>query len=99
MWEVNYEFYELLFVFVKYDCESFEYVGSLCKNGGILIVGNIDLLYILRLYLYSSLKKNVVRYFIVLKLLFMCWVNEFVVDEFVGCLEGKLFSWIDLGII
>lgn len=95
--EANHEFYELLSAFVKHDRESFEYVGSLRKNGGILIAGNIDLLHILRPHLHSSSKKNVDRYLIALKPPFTRRVNEFVVDEFVGRPEGKLFSWIDLG--
>ena len=95
--EANHEFYELLSAFVKHDRESFEYVGSLRKNGGILIAGNTDLLHILRPHLHSSSKKNVDRYLIALKPPFTRRVNEFVVDEFVGRPEGKLFSWIDLG--
>lgn len=95
--EANHEFYELLSAFVKHDRDSFEYVGSLRKNGGILIAGNTDLLHILRPHLHSSSKKNVDRYLIALKPPFTRRVNEFLVDEFVGRPEGKLFSWIDLG--
>lgn len=93
----NHEFYEMLSVFVKRGRDSFEYVGSLRKNGGILIVETTDLLHILRPHLHSSSKKNVDRYLIALKPPFTRRVNEFLVDDFVGRPEGKLFSWIDLG--
>ena len=95
--EVNHEFYELLSAFVKHDRDCYEYVGSLRKNGGILTAGTADVLHILRPHLHSSSKKNVDRYLIALKPPFTRRVNEFLVDEFVGRPEGKLFSWIDLG--
>ena len=95
--ESNHEFFELLSAFVKHDRDSFEYVGSLRKNGGILTAGTTDLLQILRPHLHSSSKKNVDRYLIALKPPFTRRVNEFLVDEFAGRPEGKLFSWIDLG--
>ena len=95
--EANHEFYELLSGFVKHDRDFFEYVGSLRKNGGILTAGTSDLLHILRPHLHSSSKKNVDRYLIALRPPFTRRVNEFLVNEFVGRPEGKLFSWIDLG--
>lgn len=95
--EANHELYELLSAFVKHDRDCFEYVGSLRKNGGILTAGTSDLLHILRPHLHSSSKKNVDRYLIALRPPFTRRVNEFLVNEFVGRPEGKLFSWIDLG--
>jgi len=95
--EANHEFFELLSAFVKHDRDNFEYVGSLRKNGGILTAGTTDLLHILRPHLHSSSKKDVDRYLIALKPPFTRRVNEFLVDEFAGRPEGKLFSWIDLG--
>ena len=95
--EVNHEFYELLSAFVKHDRDCYEYVGSLRKNGGILTAGTADVLHILRPHLHSSSKKNVDKYLIALKPPFTRRVNEFLIDEFVGRPEGKLFSWIDLG--
>ena len=95
--EANHEFFELLSAFVKHDRDNFEYVGSLCKNGGILTAGTTDLLHILRPHLHSSSKKDVDRYLIALKRPFTRRVNEFLVDEFAGRPEGKHFSWIDLG--
>lgn len=67
LWIVKKEIFEFLLVFVKNGCDIFEYVGSLCKNGGILVEEMSDLLYVLKFYMYSSLKKEVNRYLIVLK--------------------------------
>lgn len=68
---VKCEVFELFLVFIKRERDIFECVGNLCKNGGILVDQFYDVLYILRFYLYSSLKKEVDRYFIVLKFLFI----------------------------
>lgn len=91
------EFYELLSVFVKHGRDCFEYVGSLRKNGGILLDETTDLLHILKPHLHSSSKKNVDRYLIALKPPFTRRVSEFLVDDFMGRPEGKFFSWVDLG--
>ena len=95
--DANHEFYEPLSVFVKHGRDSFEYVGNLRKNGGILTDETTDLLHILRPHLHSSSKKIVDRYLIAVKPPFTRRVSEFLVDDFVGRPEGKYFSWIDLG--
>lgn len=93
----NQEFFELLSVFVRQDRETFGYVGSLRRNGGILSDQTTDLLHSLRPHLHSSSKKEVDRYLIALKPPFTHRVSEFLVQDLVGRPEGKLFSWIDLG--
>jgi len=93
----NHEFFELLSVFVKRDRDTFEYVGSLRRNGGILSDESTDLLHILRPHLHSSSKKHVDRYLMALKPPFTRTVSEFLVDDLVGRPEGKYFSWLDLG--
>ncbi|KAJ7391766.1 hypothetical protein OS493_016053 [Desmophyllum pertusum] len=47
--------------------------------------------------LHSSSKKNLDRYLVAKKPPFTRRVSEFLIDEFVGGPEGKIFSWIDLG--
>ena len=96
-WTAKQGLFDLLSVFVKHGRDTFEYVGSLRKNGGILTEQTTDLLQILRPHLHSSSKKDVDRYLIALKRPFTCRVSEFLIDDFVGRPEGKLFSWIDLG--
>ena len=93
----DHEFFELLSVFVKRDKDTFAYVGSLRKNGGILTDETTDLLHILRPHLHSSSKKEVDRYLIAQKSPFSHHVSEFLVEDLVGRPEGKVFSWVELG--
>ena len=94
---VKDEFFELLSVFVKRDDSTFEYVGNLRKNGGILTDQSHDILHILRPHLHSSSKKEVDRYLIALRSPFSRRVYELLLQDLAGRPEGKLFSWIDLG--
>lgn len=93
----NYEYFDLLSVFVKRDRHTFEFVGTLRKNGGILMDNNLDLLHILRPHLHSSSKKGVDKYLVALKPPFTHEVSEFSMEDLAGRPEGKYFSWIDLG--
>ena len=96
-WTAKKEIFELLSVFVKNGCDTFEYVGSLRKNGGILAEETSDLLHVLKPHMHSSSKKEVNRYLTALKQPFSRRVSELFVDDFVGRPEGKIFGWIDLG--
>ena len=93
----NHEYFELFSVFVKQDKDTFEYIGRLRKNGGILTEKTTDLLHSLRPHLHSSSKRNVNRYLIAQKPPFTGEVSEFSMEELTGRPEGKFFSWIDLG--
>lgn len=93
----NYEYFDLLSVFVKQDRHTFEFVGTLRKNGGILMDNNLDLLHILRPHLHSSSKKGVDKHLVALKPPFTHEVSEFSMEDLAGRPEGKYFSWIDLG--
>ena len=95
--EADQEFFELLSVFVKQDKDTFVYIGSLRKNGGVLADETTDLLHSLRPHLHSSSKKEVDRFFIAQKSPFSHYVSEFLVEDLVGRPEGKFFSWVDLG--
>ena len=94
---VNYEYFDLLSVFVKQDRHTFEFVGTLRKNGGILMDTEADLLHLLRPHLHSSSKKRVDKYLVALKPPFTHKVSEFSMENLAGRPEGKYFSWIDLG--
>ncbi|XP_027045171.1 uncharacterized protein LOC113673023 [Pocillopora damicornis] len=96
-WTAKKEIFELLSVFVKNGCDTFEYVGSLRKNGGILAEETSDLLHVLKPHMHSSSKKEVNRYLTALKQPFSRRVSELFIDDFVGRPEGKIFGWIDLG--
>ena len=96
-WTAKKEIFELLSVFVKNGCDTFEYVGSLRKNGGILAEETSDLLHVLKPHMHSSSKKEVNRYLTALKQPFSRRVSELFIDAFVGRPEGKIFGWIDLG--
>lgn len=91
------DLFELLSVFVKQDKNTFEYIGSLRKNGGLLADQTIDLLHILRSHLHSSSKKEVDRYLIALKPPFSRNVSEFLVEDLTRRREGQFFCWLDLG--
>ena len=96
-YSANQEMFGLLCAFTKQDRNTFEYIGSLRRKGGVLKEEETDLLSTLKPHLHCSSKLGFDRCLIGLNRPFSRRITEFVVTDFTSSPEGKFFSWLDLG--
>ena len=90
--------FHLLSVFVKEGRNRLVHVGSLCKDGGLLLSdAPYDLLRVLMPHLHTVTKQDVDQHVVGVKQPFTRRIREFRAKELDGRPEGKYFSWLEMG--